>query len=54
MDWIFIGLRLVNGAYTQYEILGNGINSNGNDFTPWIHPDEKVSYICFRPFGGIW
>lgn len=44
--------KLVNGAYSHYEILGNSINSNGNDFTPWIHPDEKYLIFSSDRSGG--
>jgi hypothetical protein len=44
--------KLVNGAYSQHEKLGNGINSNGNDFTPWIHPDEKYLIFASDRTGG--
>jgi len=44
--------RLVNGSYSEAEKIGGGVNSSSNDFTPWIHPDEK--YLLFtsdRPGG---
>jgi Tol biopolymer transport system component len=41
--------RLVNGAYTQAENLGDAVNSKLNEFEPLIAPDE--SYMIFMAGG---
>jgi ankyrin repeat protein len=41
--------KLVDGVFSKPENMGGVINSEGNDFCPFIAPDE--SYIIFSRFG---
>ncbi|MBN1271349.1 MAG: ankyrin repeat domain-containing protein [Candidatus Aminicenantes bacterium] len=41
--------KLLDGEYTKPQNMGSVINSEGNDFCPFIAPDE--SYIIFSRFG---
>jgi len=44
--------RLVDGQYTQPENLGATINSEYNDFSPFVNPDENyIIYVSNRPGG---
>jgi hypothetical protein len=35
-----------NGAWTEPKNLGNQINTNGNDFGPFLSPDNKYLFFC--------
>lgn len=44
--------RFVDGAYTVPESLGPGINSDSNDFCPFVDPDEDfLIFVSQRPGG---
>ncbi|MCX7955431.1 MAG: OmpA family protein [Bacteroidales bacterium] len=50
---IFIAFQKDDGSWTEPVNIGNSINTQGNEYAPYLHPDGKTLYFSSDGWPGI-
>jgi outer membrane protein OmpA-like peptidoglycan-associated protein len=50
---LYLSRKLENGKWSEPENLGDSINTSGNEYAPFIHPDGKTLYFSSDGWPGM-